>query len=333
MKNGAILFMPKQKKLPRYQATRSSRYKINNWNEYNRSLKNRGSITLWLSEDVVTQWYYQGKKQKGAQFKYSAKCIEACCIVRKVYHLALRQTQGLVQSIIQILKLEMDAPDYTVICRRSKTLKISSMLTKRIGKGEHLHIVLDSTGLKVYGEGEWKVRQHGYSKHRTWRKIHIAVNPLDGMIHSSEMTTNAIDDAAMTEPVLKKIKGIVKKFGGDGAYDRTKVYDILEKYKIKPIIPPRKNARITKHGNCRGRTKPRDRAIRYIRNYGRKKWKSTHDYHKRSIAETTMFRYKTILGDKLQSRTFERQCIETLLSCKILNKMARCGMPKTKKIN
>ena len=326
------MFMPKQKKSPRNPSRKSGRYKVTNWKEYNRSLKNRGSITLWLSEDVRKQWYYKGKKQKGAQFKYSAQCIEACCMIRKVYRLALRQTEGLVESIISLLQLEMDVPHYSVLCRRSKTLKISSVLVRRINKGEHLHIVLDSTGLKVYGEGEWKVRQHGYSKHRTWRKIHIAVNPEDGIIHAAEMTTNGVDDAQMVKPVLEKIKGKVKKFGGDGAYDKTKVYDVLEKQKIKPIIPPRKNARISRHGNCRGRTKPRDQALRYIRKHGRKKWKKTHHYHRRSIAETTMFRYKTILGDKLQSRTYERQYTEALLSCKILNKMANCGMPESVKI-
>lgn len=324
--------MLKQKKSPRTPTSKGGRYKVTNWKEYNRSLKNRGSITLWMSEDVIAQWYYKGEKQRGAQFKYSAESIEACCMIRKVYRLGLRQTEGLVKSIIGIFKIEMDVPDYTVICRRSKVLKIDSLLAERINKGEHLHIVMDSTGLKVYGEGEWKVRQHGYSKQRTWRKIHIALNPEDGIIHAAEMTTNGIDDAAMVKPVLEKIKGEVKIFGGDGGYDKTKVYDTLEKGKIKPIIPPRKNARINKHGNSHGRAKPRDRAIRYIRRHGRKKWKKIHHYHKRSLAETTMFRYKTILGDKLQSRTFERQCTEALVSCKILNKMTRCGMPVSVKI-
>jgi hypothetical protein len=295
-------------------------------------LKNRGSITLWLSEDAVESWKHKGKKQKGGQYKYSDPCIEVCCMIRKVYRLALRQTEGLVTSIIAVMGLKMDVPDYTVICRRSKVLKINSLLVKRCNKGEHLHIVMDSTGLKVYGEGEWKVRQHGYSKHRTWRKIHIAMNPEDGMIEAAEMTTNGVDDAAMVKPVLEKIEEKVKKFGGDGAYDKSKVYDVLEKGKIKPIIPPQKNAKIGRHGNCRGKTKPRDSAIRYIRQHGRKKWKKVHHYHKRSLAETTMFRYKTILGDKLQSRTFDRQCVEALLSCKILNKMTLCGMPLSIKI-
>lgn len=323
----------RNKSAPRKQSSKSGQYKIKNWNEYNRSLKNRGSITLWLPEDVIDSWYYTGKKHKGGQYKYSAACIEACCMVRKVYHLPLRQTEGLVESIVKILQLEMDVPHYTSLSRRSKTLKINSMFENRNSKGEHLHIVMDSTGLKVYGEGEWKVRQHGYSKHRTWRKIHIAVNPEDGMIHAAELSTNGVDDAAMVEPVLEKIKGTVKKFGGDGAYDKTKVYEVLEKEKIKPIIPPRKNARIKKHGNCSGRVKPRDRAIRYIRLHGSKQWKKKHEYHKRSLIETTMFRYKTILGDNLQSREFERQKTEALLSCKILNRMAKQGMPKSKKIS
>ena len=329
-KRGNFVLM-RNKSAPRKQSSKAGQYKVTNWNEYNRSLKNRGSITLWLPEDVIDSWYYRGKKHKGGQYKYSAACIEACCMVRKVYHLPLRQTEGLVESIVKILKLEMDVPDYTSLSRRSKTLKINSMFENRNSKGEHLHIVMDSTGLKVYGEGEWKVRQHGYSKHRTWRKIHIAVNPEDGMIHAAELSTNGVDDAAMVELVLEKIKGTVKKFGGDGAYDKTKVYEVLEKEKIKPIIPPRKNARIKKHGNCSGRVKPRDRAIRYIRHHGSKQWKKKHDYHKRSLAETTMFRYKTILGDNLQSREFERQKTEALLCCKILNRMAKQGMPKSKK--
>lgn len=224
----------------------------------------------------------------------------------------------------------INIPNYSVIYRRNKSLQIIDDLDKF--KGEKIHIVVDSTGLKVYGEGEWKVRQHGYGKHRTWRKLHIAVDPKTFILHACELTTNSIDDASMAEPLLKDIKDNIKKFGGDGVYDKTKLYDILEKEKIKPIIPPQKNARIKKHGNSKGREKSRDKAIRYIRKHGRKKWKKKYKYHKRSIAETTMFRYKTILGDRLQSRTFERQIIEAKLSCKILNKMTLIGMPVSKKV-
>lgn len=324
--------MKKQKQPRKLSRNKSGQYKVKNWSQYNRSLKNRGSITLWLSEEIKEQWYYRGEKQRGAQFKYSDQCIEACCIIRKVYHLPLRQTEGLLTSIMEILKSDLEIPDYSVLCRRNQSLSINSLFEKRILRGENLHIVMDSTGLKVYGEGEWKVRQHGYSKRRTWRKIHIAMDPETSLIHAAEMTSNGMDDADMVKPLLEKINGKVKKLGGDGAYDKTKVYDLLEKKQIKPLIPPRKNARIKQHGNCRSPDKPRDRAIRYIRVHGRKKWKRIHHYHKRSMAENTMFRYKTIIGDKLQSRKFENQYNEVLLSCKILNKMTKCGMPQSVKV-
>lgn len=315
---------------PRKSTTNGVRYKVINWSEYNRSLKNRGSLTLWLSDEAIDSWYYQGKKQKGAQFIYSEMCIETCCILRKVYHLPYRQTEGFMKSIIGLMKTEIKVPDYSNICRRNKSLQIKDDIIK--STKENIHIVVDSTGLKVYGEGEWKVRQHGYGKHRTWRKLHIAVDPDDGMIHASELTTNSVDDASMVEPLLNDIQATIKKFGGDGAYDKTKVYDVLEKEKIKPIIPPQKNARIKKHGNSKGRENPRDKTIRYIRKNGRKKWKKKSHYHKRSIAETTMYRFKTIFGDRLQTRTIERQIIECKLSCKILNRMTLCGMPVSVKV-
>lgn len=318
-------------KNPRLRSAKGERYKVTNWKEYNRSLKNRGSLTMWISDDVISSWYFQGGTQQGAQFEYSDLCIEGCLMVRKVYHLPYRQTEGFIDSIFKLLSLDIKVPDYSIICRRSKKLEVNDILNKQ--PCESLHIVMDSTGLKVYGEGEWKVRQHGYSKYRTWRKIHIAVDPETGLIQAAELTTNSVDDAAMVKPVLEKIEGKIKKFSGDGAYDRMKVYEVLEKEKINPIIPPKKNAKISKHGNRKGRTKPRDRALRYIRKHGRKKWKIKSKYHKRSLAETTMFRYKSILGGELKARTFDRQCVEAMISCKILNRMTEYGMPISKKIN
>lgn len=320
--------MKKQNK-PRKCNSKRVRYKIKNWKAYNSSLKNRGSITLWLSDEVIESWYYRGPTQKGAQYQYSAACIEACCLVKKVYHLPWRQAEGFVQSILSLVHLSIEVPDYSQLWRRSKTLSIEDFV-KRCEK-ENLHIVMDSTGLKVYGEGEWKVRQYGYGKHRTWRKIHLAVDPQTRFIHAMELTTNAVDDAAMVKPMLNKIKGKVKKLGADGAYDKLKVYNTLEQAKIKPIIPPQKNARIQRHGNRKGKIKPRDAAIRYIRKQGRKKWKQAHHYHKRSIVENTMYRYKIIFGDKLQAKKLENQMIEAALNCKILNKFTTCGMPKTVK--
>jgi len=309
---------------------RGERYKVKNWKEYNRSLKNRGSITFWLSEDVCSKWYSQAKPQRGAQEEYSDACIELCCIVRKVYNLGLRQTEGFLRSIVELAGLKLTIPDYTVICRRSKNLKVE--LPGRAKQSQQLNVVFDSTGLKVFGEGEWKVRQHGWSKYRTWRRIHVGADASTGLIQVAAMTTNSITDATAAWPLLRQLKGKVKKFMGDGGYDKRKIYAELERLKIKPIIPPQKNARIAKHGNSRGRTMPRDRTIRFIRAHGRKKWKRTTGYHQRSIAENIMFRYKTIFGNNLQARTFQRQCVETLICCKILNQMNLAGMPLSQKI-
>jgi hypothetical protein len=324
------LFLMRKQKKSRPKSAKGERYKVTNWSEYNRSLKKRGSITFWLSEDVCSKWYYEGQSQRGAQQEYSDTCIELCCIVRKVYHLPLRQTEGLLESIIHLAGLELKTPDYSVICRRSK--KLAVQLPGKIKHGAYLDVVFDSTGLKVFGEGEWKVRQHGWGKHRTWRKVHIGADPSTGLIQAAAMSTNSITDATMVKPLLRQIKGKVKKFTGDGGYDKMKVYAELERLKIKPVIPPQKNARIRKHGNCKGRTNPRDRTIRFISAHGRKKWKRTTHYHKRSLAENIMYRYKTILGDKLQARTPERQCVETLICCKILNKINLAGMPVSQKV-
>lgn len=318
----------KQQKPNRPRATKRSRYKITNWQEYNQALKQRGSLQVWIPEELENQWYYQGENQRGAQFQYSDSCIEMACIVKQVYHLAYRQTQGFLESIIASRGWKVKVPDYSVIHRRHKRLNI----TVKGSDTQSKYIVMDSTGAKVYGEGEWKVRQHGWSKHRTWRKIHLAVDERTGIIESCVMTTNSVDDAAMVGPLLNEVQGKVKKLAADGAYDKTKVYKQLATRKIKPVIPPRKNARITKHGNSLGKVLPRDKAIRQIRKAGRKKWKKQSRYHRRSIAESAMFRLKSQFGEKLMSRDIDQQQVEVKIRCYALNRLASVGMPVTIKI-
>ncbi len=319
----------KQQKTNCPKATQSSPCKITNWKEYNQALRQRGSLEIWIAKEVEDNWYYKGAKQQGAQYEYSDVCIEMSCMIREIYKLPYRQTQGFLSSLVKQMQWAVKVPDYTVINRRRKKLNIEIGGNNR---DEKKYIVMDSTGAKVYGEGEWKVRQHGWGKHRTWRKIHLAVDEKTGRIESCATTTNSIDDAAMVSTLLGAIKGKVKKLGADGAYDKKKVYKELEKRRIKPIIPPRKGARIQKHGNSIGKENPRDKNIREIRKYGRKKWKKKVGYHRRSIAETTMFRFKNTFGDKLTSREMKQQEIEVKLKCLALNKMIKLGMPKTVKI-
>jgi len=312
----------------RPKSANRQQYKVSNWKEYNQGLKQRGSLEVWIQKDAEQQWYYQGSAQRGAQYKYSEMCIEMAITLRVVYHLGYRQLEGFLTSLVGMLGWTVKVPDYTVINRRKKKLKIG--VAEQIEKkGMKLYIVIDSTGLKVYGEGEWKVRQHGWGKHRTWMKLHVAVDEATAIIESCAITSNSVDDAAMVKPLLDEVKAEVKKMAGDGAYDKTKVYEYLEEGKIKPIIPPRKGARIKKHGNGKGKPWPRDKNIRDIRRMGRRRWKEKNNYHRRSKAETTMYRWKIIYGDKLSSRTTEQQIVEANIKCKLLNKMTLLGMPKS----
>lgn len=307
-------------------------YKITNWSEYNQSLIERGKIYLWIPYSVLDDWYYKGPEQKGAQYVYSDSCIELCLTIKILFKLGYRQTQGFLESIFESWGIDLRVPSYSEMCKRSSVIRIKKEKYKKKSREAGIQISTDSTGLKVYGEGEWKVRKHGWSKHRTWQKLHMAVNPEDKIIISNELTGNNIDDADVVEELLKDINNIAS-FIGDGAYDKNKVYELLESRKIKPIIPPRKNARIKKHGNKKGKRFARDKNIRGIRKHGRKKWKQKIKYHKRSISETNMFRYKIIIGEKLKSRIIEKQKTESKIACKIINRMTKCGMPISIKIN
>jgi hypothetical protein len=322
--------MQKQTKPHRPKASQRSQYKIKNWKEYNQALKQRGSLEIWIEKEAEGQWYYQGKTQRGAQFKYSDTCIQIAAVLREIYQLKYRQLEGFLVSLVSRMGWSVKVPDYTVINRRKKRLGIAVGNTVRKADADgKKYIVIDSTGLKVYGEGEWKVRQHGWGKHRTWMKVHVAVDERTAIIESCAMTTNSIADADMIKPLLEEVQGRITKVAADGAYDKTKVYTVLKKKRIKPIIPPRKGARIKKHGNKRGQPLARDKNIRDIRKIGRKQWKKKMNYHRRSIAENTMYRFKIIFGGKLSSRVKDQQEAEIKIKCKLLNKMTELGMPKT----
>src|SRR3989304_4446895 len=169
--------------------------------------------------------------------------------VKNVFLLPTRATEGLMRSIFALLQIGLSGPDHTTLSRRGKTLKIG--LPKK-GSG-HLDVVMDSTGLKICGEGEWKVRTHGKSKRRTWRKLHLGVDPDSGEIQAAALTENSISDDTMAEPLLQQIERPIDRFAADGSYDKRKVYNGLNQYapNAQILIPPRKNARIWQHGNSK----------------------------------------------------------------------------------
>jgi hypothetical protein len=315
--------MPKQK---RTQSRPKALYRVKNWSEYEKGLVQRGSITFWLSDDFEQTWLYAGEKQRGSQFDYSDKAIEIMLTIKEVFHLPNRGVEGFVRSLFGMMEIRLRVPDHSTLSKRGATLEVN--LPKK-GSG-NLNIVLDSTGLKIYGEGEWKVRKHGYSKRRTWRKLHLGGNPDTGEILAVVLTENSVSDDAVVKALLEQIEEALLSCAADGAYDKRKVYAALNEHSpdVDILIPPRKNAHIWQHGNSKAERHKRDENLRHIRKHGRKSWKEKSGYHIRSLAETVMFRLKTIFGDKLSARLLETQTTQALIRCLALNKMTSLGMPE-----
>ena len=247
----------------------SAPYRIRNWSTYNTALVRRGDLTVWLGDDAVEAWRYGGPSQHGGQFLYSDLAVETCLTLRTVYGLALRQTQGFVRSLLRVMSIELPVPDYSTLSRRAAGLDIVLAKATSGDEAGPRHIVIDSTGLKVYGEREWKRRTHGASKRRTWRKLHLSVDEKTGEITAAELTDNATDDASQVAPLLDETGGQVEIVGGDGAYDKWKAYRAIAAADAEPVIPPQRNAKVKRHGNTAGPPLPRDEALRYIRRHGR----------------------------------------------------------------
>jgi hypothetical protein len=319
--------MPKQKKT---QSRPKPLYRVKNWSDYDKALVQRGSLTFWLTDDFEKKWRHTGEKQRGGQFDYSNQAVRVMLTVKEIFHLTNRQTEGLMRSLFVLMKINLSVPDHSTLSKRGKNLQVN--LPKK--SSQRLNIVMDSTGLKIYGEGEWKVRQHGVSKRRTWRKLHIGTNPEDGEIQAVILTANSVSDGDAVETLLQQIEQDIAKFAADGAYDRRKVYDSLNVHspEVDILIPPRKNARIWKHGNTKTQRLKRDENLRSIRRQGRQKWKKQSGYHVRSLAETTMFRLKTIFGDGLSARLIETQTTQALVRCAALNRITHLGMPQSYKV-
>jgi hypothetical protein len=298
---------------------------IRNWSDYNAGLRQRGSLTFWVEDTVLEGWYNAtATGKRGASNDYSDLAIMTFVTLKSVYHQAGRQTQGFIESLFKLMGIELSMPDHSTVSRRMGKLQITLPVVPKTGAR---HVVVDSTGVKVYGEGEWKTRQHGISKRRTWRKLHLGVDEATGEILAAVVTGNDTHDGEVLGDLLEPIEGEIEQVTTDGAYDQETCYEDITARGAKPVIPPRKNAKIWQHGNSKAPPHPRDENLRQIRQHGRKQWKRDANYHRRSLAETTMFRLKVIFGGQLRSRTFDNQAIELFVQCAALNRMIQVAKP------
>jgi hypothetical protein len=306
-------------------------YRLRNWRDYNAALVRRGSLTLWLDEAALTGWVARGRTgRRGRPPIYSDEAITCLLTLQAVYHLSLRATEGFMISVLELVGLALPVPDFSTVARRQPHLAVALPVGL---KRRPLHLVVDATGLKLYGEGEWKVRQHGWTRHRRWLKLHLGVDATTSELRTLGVSTNDVTDGEMLPPLLAAERAPLDQVTGDGAYGKWGCYDAVAARAERPraVFPPvrtrpRYRARLRQHGNCRRPPLARDEAIRRIRQVGRRRWKAEVGYHRRSLAETAISRFKTLFGDRVSARGFAAQATEVFIKGAALNRMTHLGM-------
>ncbi len=309
------------------------KYRIRNWPEYNKALIARGSLTLWVDEQAVSTWCQRGgPRGRGRPRIYSDTAIECALVVRAMFHLSLRATQGFLESVVRLMGVDLPVPAYSTVCRRQAGLDLRLYPAPR---REPRHVVIDTTGLKVLGAGEWHVRKHGNSKgrRRTWRKLHLCVDETSKDIVAVDLTTSAVHDSPHLPAVLDQVEGDVGQVSGDRAYDSGTCYEAILARGAVPTIPPRRNARFSRAKDPPPFRAERDVVLRRIKNEGRYPWRASSGATRQSLAENAVSRFKALVGLKLASRELERQQVEALVKSQVLNRMTALGMPRSERVS
>lgn len=242
-----------------------------------------------------------------------------------LFGLPLRQTTGFVESLLALTGLEWPMPDFSTLCWRQRTLPVSIPYR---GSSGPLHLLIDSTGIKAEGEGEWNARKHGGLKRRLWRKIHIGIDEETLEIRAVEVTSSSIGDAPMLPDLLNQIPADedLGSVTADSAFDTRKCHDAIAARNSHAVIPPRKNAKFWKVDTPGAIA--RNEAVRSSKYLGRALWRHLTGYHRRSRVETKMHCLK-LLGQRLSARDFDRQVAEIQIRAAILNGFTALGIPKT----
>ena len=301
------------------------KYKVTNWPEYNEALRRRGDITIWFTKEAIDGWHPLKTGARGRPQMYADYAIETAILIRQVFHLALRQTEGFMNSIARMMNAATTIPDFSSLSKRSIELP-RHVLSKALEPGSL--VIVDSTGLKVYGKDEWHQEKHGVPARRTWRKLHLAVDE-NYQILACELTTPEVGDPTAVPDLLAQIEAPFKAFLGDGAFDGEPVSNavLAKQPDAKVVVPPHKTAVYSEAGDTQ-----RDGHIRAIEERGRIAWQKENDYGLRSRVELAIQRYKRIIGNTMRARALPQQKTEAWVSASALNMMTNLGMPMSVKI-
>src|SRR5881398_2144619 len=299
--------------------------KVTNWPAYDASLRQRGSLTVWFTDEAIRAWRAEPRTTRGGQPWYSSLAILTALTLRAVFRLGLRQTEGLIGSILRLLGLDLAVPDHTTLSRRAGTLEVPRPRSDP-GSGP-VHLLVDSTGLKLGGPGEWLVEKHGTKTRRSWRTLHLGVDADTGQIVAAALTTNDVDDGSQAGPLLDQVAGPVASFTGDGAYDQDGVYSSVgERHpEAAVVVPPRATA--VPSQTAESAPTQRDRHLQHIAEHGRMAWQTASGYTKRARAEAAIARWKQVIGDPLRAHTDERRATEVDVAVYVLNRMQELGRP------
>ena len=276
---------------PKYK----TKYRVTNWAEYDRAFVERGNVNLWISPEAIRTWTAKPSGRRGAPQKYTDLAIETALTLRLLFRLPLRQAEGFLRSILHLMDLSLEAPDHTTLSRRSRSLKAKLV---PIASKKPIHLIINSTGLSIVGEGEWAAAKHGDRGRWGWRKLHIGVDRA-GMIRTQVLTNSSGDDAATGIKIIKKTKGKLSSVTGDAAYDTVGIYDQANTRGARVVVPPTRTASVS---GRKPRSAARDRTIGRVAKIGRRRWKKGSGYHRQGVVENALFRYKSKLGDKLHAR-------------------------------
>lgn len=290
-----------------------------NWRQYNNSLVQRGSLTFLIDPKIMKSLVPKIKKGRGRPLEFSNQFIEMLLLIKIQYKMPYRMLEGFTRSLLEQMKRFAKVPTYSLTCKRAKQL---AFCLPKLSSRQPTTVIVDATGIKVQGEGEWKVKVHGKGRPRKWIKIHVAIDARTQEIVGEIVTESSVDDGKAFPTVIGQVSKRVNTVIGDGAYDDKEVRDNIKKRGGRALIPPPKNA------ICHGIDPDRDYAVLTIRALGGDKiakstWGKLSGYSQRALVETTFSRHKKIFGDRFFSRTRERQMVESRLKCVILNKMMR----------